>query len=104
MSGGPDSARGADEREAVQATFAITNRRGLHARASARFVQTAETFAATVTVAKDGLCVGGTSIMGLMLLAAGLGSSIEVTARGPDARAAVEALGALIADRFGEGE
>ena len=89
---------------AVRAVFAITNKRGLHARASSRFVQTAERFQAAITVAKDGTCVGGTSIMGLMLLAAGPGSSIEVSAEGPDADAALAAIGALIADRFGEGE
>lgn len=89
---------------AVRAVFAITNKRGLHARASSLFVQTAEQFEATITVAKDGTCVGGTSIMGLMLLAAGPGSSIEVSAEGPDADAALAAIGALIADRFGEGE
>lgn len=91
-------------RTPVHAVFEITNKRGLHARASSRFVQTAERFTATITVAKDGTRVGGTSIMGLMLLAAGPGSSIEVSATGPDAEAAVSAIGALIADRFGEGE
>lgn len=108
MSGGgaPVGGSGSDEpaRAPVQAVFEITNKRGLHARASSRFVQTAERFAATITVAKDGTRVGGTSIMGLMLLAAGPGSSIEVSATGPDAEEAVAAIGALIADRFGEGE
>lgn len=98
----------ADEREGGrglrQAVFSITNKRGLHARASSKFVQVAEGFSASITVAKDGMRVGGTSIMGLMLLAAGPGSSIEVRAEGPEADAALDAIGALIADRFGEGE
>jgi phosphocarrier protein len=81
----------------------IVNKRGLHARASARFVQTAERFNAEITVTKDATTVGGTSIMGLMMLAAGPGSVIQVAAEGPEARAALEAIAALIADYFGEG-
>lgn len=84
--------------------FTITNKRGLHARASSKFVQIAESFSAKIIVAKDGTRVDGTSIMGLMLLAAGPGSAIEVTAQGRDAKDALEAIGALIEDRFGEGE
>jgi len=80
----------------------IINKRGLHARASAKFVQTVDAFDATITVSKDGMTVGGTSIMGLMMLAATPGSSIQVTAMGPQALAALEALGTLIADKFGE--
>lgn len=80
----------------------IVNRRGLHARASARFVQLAETFDAEVTVSRDGLSVGGQSIMGLMMLAAGLGSTISVGATGPEAEAALDAIQHLVADRFGE--
>jgi phosphocarrier protein HPr len=87
---------------ALRRTLAIVNRRGLHARASARFVQLAETFDAEVTVSRDGLSVGGQSIMGLMMLAAGIGSSIEVSATGPQAAEAMEAITALVADRFGE--
>ena len=83
-------------------TLPIVNRRGLHARASARFVQTAEAFDAELTVARDGFSVGGQSIMGLMMLAAGLGTSIEVHATGPEAAAALDAIEALVADRFGE--
>jgi phosphocarrier protein len=82
----------------------IINRRGLHARASARFVKCAEGFDCEVTVSKDGQSVGGTSIMGLMMLAAGPGSTIHVTAEGPEADAALAALSALIADKFGEDE
>ena len=82
----------------------IINKRGLHARASAKFVQCAERFDATITVSKDQTTVGGTSIMGLMMLTAMPGSVIHVTAEGPDAEAALAALDALVADRFGEDE
>jgi phosphocarrier protein HPr len=80
----------------------IVNKRGLHARASAKFVQTVSGFDAMVTVSKDGTSVGGTSIMGLMMLAASPGCSISVTASGNDAVAVLDALAALVADRFGE--
>ncbi|TPP07325.1 HPr family phosphocarrier protein [Rhizobium glycinendophyticum] len=80
----------------------IINKRGLHARASAKFVQTVSGFDAHVTVSKDGTSVGGTSIMGLMMLAASPGCSISVTASGNDAEAVLDALTALVADRFGE--
>lgn len=83
-------------------TLTIVNRRGLHARASARFVQTAEEFDAELTISRDGLTVGGQSIMGLMMLAASQGSVIEVAARGPEAEAALDAIEALVAGRFGE--
>jgi len=82
----------------------IVNRRGLHARASAKFVQCADGFNATITVSKDQNVVGGTSIMGLMMLAAGIGSSIHVSAEGPEAEAALAAIERLVADRFGEEE
>jgi phosphocarrier protein HPr len=82
----------------------IANKRGLHARAAARFVQLAEKFDAEVTVSKDATTVGGTSIMGLMMLAAGIGSLIRIAADGPQAEAAVSALSDLIADKFGEDE
>jgi phosphocarrier protein HPr len=88
----------------VSRDLPIVNKKGLHARAAARFVQCAEKYEATVTVSKDQHAVGGTSIMGLMMLAAGIGSTIRVTATGPDAEAAVAALVALVADRFGEPE
>jgi phosphocarrier protein HPr len=80
----------------------IVNRRGLHARAAARFVRLAEQYAAAVEVAKDGVTVPGTSIMGLMMLAAGPGSCLEIQARGPDAEAALDALVALVENGFGE--
>ena len=80
----------------------IVNTRGLHARASAKFVKCAEQFNADVTVSRDGQSVPGTSIMGLMMLAAQLGSTILVEAKGPEAESAVEALSRLVAERFGE--
>ena len=82
----------------------ITNRKGLHARASAKFVKCAEQFDAVVRVTRDGQTVGGTSIMGLMMLSAGLGTTVLLEAEGPDAPDALEALVALIEDKFGEGE
>ncbi len=86
----------------VSRELTIINRRGLHARASAKFVQTVEKLNASVSVAKDGMTVGGTSIMGLMMLAAGINSTILVSAAGPEAEAALDAIEALVADRFGE--
>lgn len=80
----------------------IINKRGLHARASAKFVQTVSGFDASVSVSKDGTTVGGTSIMGLMMLAASPGCSICVSASGSQAEDVVNALAALVADRFGE--
>jgi phosphocarrier protein len=80
----------------------IVNQRGLHARASAKFVQVASGFDATIDVEKDGVRVGGTSIMGLMMLAASPGCSIRVIASGPQAADAIAALDSLISSRFGE--
>ena len=80
----------------------IINQRGLHARASAKFVQVAGSFQASVDVEKDGNRVGGTSIMGLMMLAASPGCSIRVTTTGPEAEQAMSAIEALIGSRFGE--
>ena len=82
----------------------IVNKRGLHARASARFVQTVEGFDAIVRVTREGSTVGGTSIMGLMMLAASPGCSIMVEAEGRQAGEVLDALEALIAARFGEDE
>jgi phosphocarrier protein HPr len=82
----------------------IINQKGLHARASAKFVQTVEKFEAEVRVSRSGETVGGTSIMGLMMLAASPGTSITVEASGKDAAAVVEALETLLANRFGEDE
>ena len=83
-------------------SVAIVNRKGLHARASAKFVETASGFDAEIRVSRDGQTVGGTSIMGLMMLAAGPGSEIEIEAEGPDAGAALDALETLIAAGFHE--
>ena len=83
-------------------TVPITNKRGLHARASAKFVTLASGFDAEVTVAHDGNSVTGTSIMGLMMLAAGIGDSIEISATGREAQAAVAKLQGLVLDKFGE--
>lgn len=80
----------------------IINKRGLHARASAKFVQTVDAFDATITVSKDGMTVGGTSIMGLMMLAASPGSSVVVSATGNQASEALDALDQLIQNKFGE--
>ena len=85
-------------------TIAIVNRRGLHARATAKFVQCAESFDAVLTVSRNGDTVGGTSIMGILTLGAGIGSTILVTAQGPEAAAALDAIAALVAGRFGEDE
>ena len=82
----------------------IVNRKGLHARASAKFVQCAERFESQISVHRCGETVGGTSIMGLLTLAAAQGTSVTVAALGHDAAAALEAIAALVADRFGEDE
>jgi phosphocarrier protein HPr len=83
-------------------SFKIVNEKGLHARASAKFVEVAERFDATAKVVKDGMSVSGDSIMGLLMLGASRGTSIEVTTGGPQAAELLEALGALIANLFGE--
>jgi phosphocarrier protein len=88
--------------EALERRLRIVNTKGLHARASAKFVQCTAKFDASVTVAKDGQSVSGTSIMGLMMLGAGPGSEILVRASGNQAREAMEALERLIATKFGE--
>jgi phosphocarrier protein len=80
----------------------IVNKKGLHARASAKFVQTAEQFDADIKVTRHNETVGGTSIMGLMMLAAAPGTTITISASGNDAAAAMDALCALVANRFGE--
>jgi phosphocarrier protein len=82
----------------------IVNQRGLHARAAARFVQTVEKFDAEISVSRCGETVGGTSIMGILMLSAGIGSSIRVMAKGREAAAALDAIAQLCADKFGEGE
>lgn len=92
----------ADDERQVSRVLPIVNLKGLHARASAKFVQCAAKFDAQVMVAKDGSAVAGTSIMGLMMLGAGIGSEIAVSATGREADAALEALAALVASKFGE--
>ena len=87
---------------ARRARVVVCNERGLHARASARFVQCAEMFASEVTVTRDGESVSGTSIMGLMMLAAGPGAEIEIAATGEDAADALKALRALVECGFDE--
>ena len=86
----------------VTRELAIVNERGLHARASAKFVKCAETFDADISVSRDGQSVPATSIMGLMMLAAAMGTTVTVEASGPQAEAAVDALAALVASRFDE--
>lgn len=80
----------------------IINRKGLHARASAKFVQTVERYDADVTVTRCGETVGGRSIMGLLTLAAAQGTTITVTAKGADAEACLDDISLLLANRFGE--
>jgi phosphocarrier protein HPr len=80
----------------------VVNRRGLHARAAARFVSTAEQFVADIEVARDNMVVSGTSIMGLMMLAAAAGSELELRASGREAGPALDALAALVANGFDE--
>jgi phosphocarrier protein HPr len=102
---GQSSARSSDSQAAegaVVRALVIRNKKGLHARASAKFVQTVEKFDADVRVTRGHETVGGTSIMGLMMLAASPGTSITISATGPQAAAAIEALEALITSRFGE--
>jgi phosphocarrier protein HPr len=87
---------------AISRDLLIVNKRGLHARASAKFVQLVEKFEADVWVTRGSETVGGTSIMGLMMLAAGPGTTVTVSAKGPEAQQAIDAIAALIADKFNE--
>ena len=87
---------------AISRELPIINKRGLHARASAKFVQMVERFNAEIWVTKGGETVGGTSIMGLMMLSAGPGTSIVVSAIGPEAQAAIDAIAELVAGKFNE--
>lgn len=86
----------------LKRTVEIVNERGLHARASAKFVKLASTFDAEVQVSRDGSTVDARSIMGLMMLAAGIGSTIEISAEGAEAEAALEALCDLVNRKFDE--
>ena len=94
-----DSAAG---RNFLSRTLVICNRRGLHARAAAKFVTTAERFGASVDVIKDGQDVSARSIMGLMMLGAGQGSTVELRAEGWDAKEALDALSSLVEAGFDE--
>jgi phosphocarrier protein HPr len=89
---------------AARVSCVIQNRLGLHARAAALFVQVASGYQSAVSVQKDGETVDGKSIMGLMMLAAGKGSTIEVEARGDDAEACVQALAELVQAKFREAD
>jgi phosphocarrier protein len=88
--------------DAVTRVLEIVNKKGLHARASAKFVQTVERFDANVRVSRGHESVGGTSIMGLMMLGAATGTSITVDATGPEASAVIDALDKLVSSGFGE--
>ncbi|MBV9287456.1 MAG: HPr family phosphocarrier protein [Hyphomicrobiales bacterium] len=90
--------------DALSRDMLIVNRKGLHARATAKFVQCVDRFDAEIKVARCGETVGGDSIMGILTLGAGLGSTITVFASGPQAREALDALAELVSNRFGEEE
>ncbi|MBW8618867.1 MAG: HPr family phosphocarrier protein [Hyphomicrobiales bacterium] len=90
--------------EWIRRDVEIINKKGLHARATAKFVQCADSFKADITVTRSGETVGGTSIMGILTLGAGIGSTITLAAKGEDAEVAITALVTLVADRFGEDE
>jgi len=89
--------------DSVTQTLEIVNEKGLHARASARFVEVVEAHDATAEVSRDGLSASGDSIMGLLMLAASKGSTIEVQTQGREAEPLARALAELVADKFGEG-
>ncbi len=88
----------------MRRTFTIVNKLGLHARAAAQLVKLAERYVSDVTIGKDDQTVNGKSIMGLMMLAASYGSTIDVEANGSDAEELLDAIGELIANRFNEAE
>lgn len=88
--------------ESTERCLKIVNEKGLHARASAKLVEVVEGFDATAEVSRDGLSASGDSIMGLLMLAAAKGTTIEVRTQGPDAAALADAVEALVADKFGE--
>ncbi|MEY8837863.1 HPr family phosphocarrier protein [Cribrihabitans sp. XS_ASV171] len=87
----------------VNRSLKIVNQKGLHARASAKLVEVVEAFDASAEVSKDGVSASGDSIMGLLMLAASCGTTIDVETHGPDAEALADALEALVQDKFGEG-
>ena len=102
MKHGNERDAGTAEAPRVEARVTICNRKGLHARASARFVQTVSTFDAELTVTRDGETVEGGSMLGLMSLAAGPGTELVLTATGPEAEAALTALANLVTRGFDE--
>ncbi len=88
----------------IRTTVAISNKLGLHARASAKLTKLAGSFRSEVFLSRNGRRINGKSIMGVMMLAAGLGAEVEIETDGPDEQAAMDALLALINDKFGEGQ
>jgi phosphocarrier protein len=103
MSGAPEAdPGGCGQGQTLRRRVTVVNRRGLHARAAVKFVNMAEQFVADIEVARDNLVVCGTSIMGLMMLAAPAGSELEIRARGREAEAALDALAALVTSGFDE--
>lgn len=88
---------------AIRRTLTIVNDRGLHARASAKFVECVESHDATATVSRDGQTVGGDSIMGLLMLAAAKGCEIDVACDGPEAEGLMNCLSTMVGTKFGEG-
>jgi phosphocarrier protein len=111
MSAKPEQSSAAGSEQSAGSTAApvsrelpVINKRGLHARASAKFVQMVERFNAEVWVTRNGETVGGTSIMGLMMLSAGIGTTVVVSAAGPQAQEALDALTELLGTKFGEEE
>ena len=93
-----------DHDNTVSKELTVVNKLGIHARPASMFVRTANRFTAEVFVEKDGETINGKSIMGLMMLAAGIGSTVTIETEGPDEREAMDALLKLIADKFGEGQ
>jgi phosphocarrier protein len=100
----PAENRAADAEDGITRVVEIVNKKGLHARASAKFVQTAEKYKSAITVTRGGETVGATSIMGLMMLAAGPGTLVTIKASGPDAIDAIDAVCNLVSGGFGEDE
>ena len=88
----------------IQTTLTISNKLGLHARASAKLTKLAASFASEIHLGRNGRRVNAKSIMGVMMLAAGLGAQVELEVEGPDEEAAAAALKALVDDKFGEGQ
>ena len=104
MNDTPFETHASSNQNSLTRDFVIINKKGVHARATAKLVQCCERHDATITVSKDGDTVGGSSIMCILTLGAGIGSTITVTATGPQALEALDALEALISNRFGEDE